>query len=282
MSRLAQWVEFQCKTYDVESSAVAASITIERVTGERVGEWPISMGKEALTAELEQMMEMQRQELPRGSYTYKLVAYDEKRAQLSELPQTIRGANTDAATGSIDRISDQRAVHQMLTNYQQASDYALQAASQLSTQLGEERENCNLLLEKLREASNSNLEASMSMMKLTKRFEREDQIIEAVMPAVGALLQAAVESKGKDWIEKLLAPSPAKADTQNAKTESNEPAGSNADAGNADGQSPSGSIVRATGNDETPGSKLESPVREGPKRRNAGNGRSNTRGTGPS
>lgn len=283
MSRISTYIQMQLKT--VMDGQAPCTVCLERATGERVGEWPATMG-EGLAPEVEAFIQLQAQELPRGQHSYRLVFYDEKRQQLSELPQTVRGQNTDAVIGAGNRLEDQKAVHQMLANYDQSSQHLLTIVDQAFHQLGDERENCNLLLEKLREATATNLDAQMSMLKLQKKFEREDEILAQVVPAVGMLLQCVVEAKGKDWMASLLAkslpsetathaPEPTQPEVHsNDQPEAgSDPVVVNAATAEPDGAGPGSHIIRAPRNGKANGAAAKAADRARPKARNTRNGR---------
>lgn len=189
---LATWIEFQQKTWQSDSGSKAKTIILKRRnTDDIVCTFPADA--ENLASMVQTALSMQADELPKGSHGFVCIALDDKGAQLSELPQTVKGLSKDATNAAQEHIAMQNAAAKALANLDFANQVMNRQLAQVSEKLGSEVEDKFAVLNKLVEERGSNFESQLVLEKFLRSQQRIDTIIENLAPAFNILAQWAAE-----------------------------------------------------------------------------------------
>lgn len=198
---LARWIRLQRITWQSDSGSKAVRVALER-EGEKIHEF--EMATPELAAVLHDAMQLQADELPTGAHQFRVVAYDEKGLQLSELPQTVRGRSKEATSAANEAITHARASAMNVSN-------AAAATQLLRTELEREfarnndlTEDKALLIDKIQELVTQNFDAQLRLAEFNRKMERTDKLYDALTTIFVPLGTLVVEKYGP----KLLAMQP--------------------------------------------------------------------------
>lgn len=175
---IARWVRLQKLTWNSDLGSKAASIAIESHEGAKVHEFDVTLSDLPLI--LSDALQLQAEELPKGSHAFRLVAYDDKHVQLSELHQTIKGRSADASNPGNEQITQARAASMNVNNAASAAALLRQENERLSARNNDHVENEAMLIDKLNEMQASNFAAQLTLEESHRRWERQDKMLEGI------------------------------------------------------------------------------------------------------
>jgi len=207
---IARWVRLQKLTWNSDLGSKTASIAIESNDGAKVHEFDVTLTDLPLV--LSDALQLQADELPQGTHPYRLVAYDDKHVQLSELHQTVRGRCKDATSVGNEQITQARAASMNVNNASSAAALLRQENERLSARNNDHIENEALLIDKLNEMQAANFNAQLTLEEAHRRWERQDKMLEGVTQLLVPLGALFIEKYGPQLL-KLSTP-----EVQTAKT----------------------------------------------------------------
>lgn len=187
--RVSNWVELQKKVWSCDDGLRAELITLETPGGDIVASWPVDL--ENLGAVINQTIDMQSAELPKGQHRFRLAAYSDKarKNQLNELPQTIRGRSGEASQANADAIALQRATAMAITNFERVCDTLTRMNEKLETRLDERTEDFAQVYNKLIEANADNFDQKIRWSEHEAKTRRNEQLLEMCEPLIGMAVQ---------------------------------------------------------------------------------------------
>lgn len=195
---ISRWVRLQRITWSSDHGSKASRIAIEK-GNEQVHAFDVNTSD--LGTILQDALALQADELPQGAHAFRLVSYDEKGLQLSELNQTVRGRNKDASAAGNEAITQARAAAMNVSN-------AAAATLVLRTELEREQarnndlvENQALLIDKLNEMHSSNFEAQLRLLEFNRRMDRSDKFYEAMSGLLVPLGHLVIEKFGPQLLK---------------------------------------------------------------------------------
>jgi hypothetical protein len=186
-TRVDKWLRMQQLTWDCDQGTRAVKIALEKPDGTVAYEWPASL--EDLASVIVDGLSLQADELPTGGHQYRLVAYGENKAQLSELPQTIRGRSRDAASAGAEAMQFQKASQMALHNFEFSAMHLRNELEQTSKRLTEQVENTQALLEKCNELFSANFSSQLELKKFERSQERQDMLVQCLTPLITMAVQ---------------------------------------------------------------------------------------------
>lgn len=189
---LSTWIEFQQKTWQADSGSKAKTIVVKRKnTDDVVCTFPADA--ENLASMIRIALQMQADELPKGSHSFTCLALDDKGAQLSELPQTVKGMSKDATNAAQEQVALQNAAAKALGNLDFANQVMSRQLAQMAEKLSAEVEDKFAVLNRLVEEQGSNFESQLALQRFLRREQRIDTLIDNLAPALGILANWAAE-----------------------------------------------------------------------------------------
>jgi len=197
------WVRMQRATWDSNAGSVATRFVLENAAGDQVAEWPAKL--ENVEEIIQDSLTMHAGELPIGNHAFRLVAYSDAKAQLGELPQTLRGRSKEATSAASELIQMAKAMALMLSNTQQMFALQHQQFEAQEKRLGDQYENVALLIDRNAENASNNLEAQLRLEQFHNEQSRRDKREEAILSIITPIGVMAAEKYGP----KLLQMSPA-------------------------------------------------------------------------
>jgi hypothetical protein len=196
---IARWVRLQKLTWNSDLGSKTTSIAIESSDGAKVHEFDVSLTDLPLI--LSDALQLQADELPQGSHPYRLVAYDDKHVQLSELHQTIRGRCKDATSVGNEQITQARAASMNVNNASSAAALLRQENERLSARNNDHIENEAMLIDKLNEMQAANFSAQLTLEEAHRRWERQDKMLEGVTQLLVPLGTLFIEKFGPQLLK---------------------------------------------------------------------------------
>ena len=189
--RLALWVEMQQRVWHGDTQSKARTIVLKRKGDDaKIFECPVD--GENVAGILRTALAMQGQELAKGSHAFILIALDEAGVQLGELPQTIRGTNSEATSAATEQLAMANAHAKALSNLDSTNQILLRANEQLSAKISELLEDKFVVVEKLVEQMSSNFTQQLELLKFERTQKRYDDITEAMTPVAAIVIEQVV------------------------------------------------------------------------------------------
>lgn len=196
---IARWVRLQKLTWNSDLGTKTASIAIESNDGAKVHEFDV--GLTDLPLVLSDALQLQADELPQGAHPYRLVAYDDKHVQLSELHQTVRGRCKDATSVGNEQITQARAASMNVNNASSAAALLRQENERLSARNNDHIENEAMLIDKLNEMQAANFSAQLTLEEAHRRWERQDKMLEGMTQLLIPLGALFIEKYGPQLLK---------------------------------------------------------------------------------
>lgn len=182
--RVNKWVDAQRTVWDSDQGLRAEVITLETPSGDSVGSWPVDLSN--LGDAINQTIDLQASELPKGAHRFRLVAYSDKakKNQLTELPQTIRGRSGDASAAHAEAIAMQRATAMAISNLENTLNITMRLNEELEKRLGDRTEDFSLTYDKLIQANGENFDQKIRWSEHETKNRRSEQMLEMLTPLV--------------------------------------------------------------------------------------------------
>jgi hypothetical protein len=179
-TRLERWVTMQLRVLDSDGEHVSKAVrfTIERRDGDLLAEFPADLPN--LATVIRDALQLQGDELPQGSHQFRVVAYNEQKKQVSELPQTVKGTNRDATAAAHEAIQLQRASSMAIHNMEFAATHLRTEFDLLRQRYDDTVEDRSLLLDTLNELRTANFTQQLELTRFNKTQERLDKMVEAI------------------------------------------------------------------------------------------------------
>jgi hypothetical protein len=190
--RVTFWVEMQQKVWHGDTNSKASFITLKRRNSDEII-FRCPVDAENIPTIIKQFLQMQAEELPKGSHAFVLVATDEAGMQLSELPQTVKGSNHEASTAAQEQLALQNATAKGLANLDAVNQILQRNAEQLAEKLGAALEDKFAVLDELVGQRGTNFVAQLELSKFNRNQERLDLLVQNLAPALGVLATFAAE-----------------------------------------------------------------------------------------
>lgn len=196
---IGRWVRLQKLTWNSDLGTKAVSIAIESNDGAKVHEFDVALTDLPLI--LSDALQLQADELPQGSHPYRLVAYDDKHVQLSELHQTIRGRCKDATSVGNEQITQARAASMNVNNASSAAALLRQENERLTARNNDHIENEAMLIDKLNEMQAANFSVQLPLEEAHRRWERQDKMLQGVTQLLVPLGTLFIEKYGPQLLK---------------------------------------------------------------------------------
>jgi hypothetical protein len=190
--RITFWVEMQQKVWHGDTQSKASFITLKRRNSDEII-FRCPIDAENIPSMFKQFLQMQAEELPKGSHAFVLIASDETGTQLSELPQTVKGSNHEASSAAQEQLALQNATAKGLANLDAVNQILQRNAEQLAEKLGSALEDKFAVLDELVGQRGTNFVAQLDLAKFNRNQERMDILIQNLAPALGVLANWAAE-----------------------------------------------------------------------------------------
>jgi hypothetical protein len=187
--KVTNWVELQKRVWDSDEGLRAQVITLETSSGDVIGSWPVDIDN--LGSVINQNIDLQSAELPKGQHRFKLIAWGDKsrKQQMSELPQTIRGRSGDASQALSDSIALQRATAMAISNLENTLNITLALNDRLQKQLDERTEDFSEIYSRHLELQSDKFDEKIRWDDHQAKIRRNEQMLEMLTPVIGMAVQ---------------------------------------------------------------------------------------------